>query len=316
MRWSPSRAGALLIAAAACPAAASAQGIDSLVNRFGAMSAVTGLEDAVADTLVTLLPGARRDRGGNVVLVRGSGAPVRVIGCPMDEIGYVVGGITPEGYLTLRRVGATNVGPLYDQFLEGQRVTVFGRRGAVPGVVGVRSTHLTRGRSAADDPPFNLDNAYVDVGAASPRDVAALGIAMLSPLTRAKKVQRYGARGGLAAAPWMAQHAACAALLSAARRAAPGSGTSVVAFTARRHLGNDGAVFLVNSFPGADVVLLGAASSGPLGSGPQPATDTTGGRTVNTWALPARYVRTPVESVAIGDVEQLEARIAAWLEGR
>ena len=36
--------------------------------------------------------------------------------------------------------------PLFDQQLEGHRVTVQGRRGPVPGVVAVRSIHLTRGR--------------------------------------------------------------------------------------------------------------------------------------------------------------------------
>jgi len=315
MRWSPSSAAVLAFAWTAWPAAAPAQSLDSLVNRIGAMSAVTGLEGAMADTLLRLLPGAVRDRGGNVLLVHGNGTPVRVMACPMDEIGYVVGGITAEGYLTLRRVGATNVGPLYDQFLEGQRITVFGRRGAVQGVVGVRSTHLTRGRTAADEPPFNLDNAWVDVGATNPREVAALGIAVLSPLTRAKKVQRYGAPGGLAAAPWMAQRAACAALLSAARRAGPGNGTTVVAFTARRHMGNDGATFLVNSFPGADVVLLGSSWTGRLGSGPQLSSDSTGGRMVTLWALPVKYPRTPVETVALGDVAAMEQQIAVWLGG-
>jgi putative aminopeptidase FrvX len=34
---------------------------------------------------------------------------------------------------------------LFDQQLEGQRVTVFGQRGPVPAVVAVRSVHLTRG---------------------------------------------------------------------------------------------------------------------------------------------------------------------------
>ena len=230
----------LALALAVLPPGLAAQSLDSLVHRIGAMSAVTGLEDAMADTLLALLPGAQRDRAGNVVLVRGTGSPVRLAECPMDEIGYVVGGINAQGYLTLRRVGSTNVGPLYDQFLEGHRITVFGRRGPVPGVVGVRSTHLTRGRPAGDDPAFALDNAYVDVGAANAAEVAALGIQMLSPVTRAKRVHGYGARGGMVAAPWMAQRAACAALVSAALRSQPAPGTTVIAFTARRHFNNDG----------------------------------------------------------------------------
>lgn len=283
---------ALLATLAPC-ARAQAPSLDSLTSRLGAMSAVTGLEDAMADSLALLLPGAHRDRAGNVVWLRGSGDPVRVAACPMDEVGYVVGSVSAEGYLTLRRVGASLVGPLFDQFLEGQRVTVFGRRGAVPGVVGVRSTHLTRGRPQADEAPFPLDNAYVDVGASSAQDVAALGIQTLSPVTRAKKVVRYGTGDGLAAAPWMAQRAACAALASAALKASPGAGTTVVAFTARRHFANDGLQFLRVSWPNAELADLSDAS----------------------WQLSAKYARTPVETVAMSDVAALEQRLIAWLGG-
>ena len=284
---------AALLCAAAPGARAQAPALDSLVLRLGAMSAVTGLEDAMADTLLGLLPGSHRDRAGNVVLVRGSGEPVRVAACGMDEVGYVVGEISPEGYLTLRRVGTTPVGPLFDQFLEGQRVTVFGRRGAVPGVVGVRSTHLTRGRPQADEAPFPLDNAYVDVGAASALEIAALGIQLLSPVTRAKAPRHYGTGDGLVAGPWLAQRAACAALLSAASRATPGAGTTVVAFTARRHMGNDGVAFLRTSWPSAELADLGETA----------------------WQLPVKYPRTPVETVTMSDVVALEQRLVAWLGG-
>ena len=44
--------------------------------------------------------------------------------------------------------------PLFDQQLEGHRVTVQGRRGPVPGVVAVRSIHLSRGRNAPSEAPF------------------------------------------------------------------------------------------------------------------------------------------------------------------
>lgn len=310
----PEAAFVLLVAAAPC-ARAQAPALDSLTGRLGAMSAVTGLEDAMSDTLASLMPGARKDRAGNVVWVRGSGDPVRVAACAMDEVGYVVGSITAEGYLTLRRVGGTPVGPLFDQFLEGQRVTVFARRGAVPGVVGVRSTHLTRGRAQLDEAPFPLDNAYVDVGASGAQEVAALGIQVLSPVTRAKRVHRYGTQGGFAAAPWMAERAACAALVSAALRTSPGAGTTVVAFTARRHFANDGAQFLQVTYPGADLLLLGGAAAAELGSGPVSGTEPVGTRPTPALLLPARYARTPVETVAMSDVAALEQRLVAWLGG-
>jgi endoglucanase len=233
----------------------------------------------------------------------------------MDEMGYVVGGVTAEGYLTLRRVGATAMSPLYDQFLEGQRVTVFGRRGPVPGVVGVRSTHLTRGRAGGPDDPFSLDQAYVDVGAASAAEVARLGVAALAPVTRAKQPHAYGPLGGLLAAPWAGQRAACAALLSAALRAAPAAGTTVVAFTRRRHFAQDGLAFLLRAYPGADAVVLGLTSAAALGSGPSASNDSAGGRLTAQWHLPAAWARTPVETVALGDVRTLEAQLARFLGG-
>ncbi len=312
-RWSPP---SVALAALLAAAPAHAQSLDSLVLRLTAMSAVTGLEDAMADTLRRLLPGAAQDRAGNVVQVRGAGAPVRVVACPMDELGYVVGGITDEGYLTLRRVGGSPVGALYDQFLEGHRVTVFGRRGPVPGVVGVRSVHLTRGRAAGPDDPFNLDHAYVDVGATSAASAQALGIAVLAPVTRAKLPHAWGPQRDLVAAPWAGQRSACAALVSAALRAPAAGGTTVVAFTRRRHFGQDGLAFLLRAWPGADLLELGLYTTTALGSGPSASQDTAGERVATRWHLPAAYPRTPVESVALSDVRVLEAQLARWIGGQ
>lgn len=328
----------LALAVVATPiATARAQRPDSLVLRLAAMTAVTGFEDAMADSLRALLPGAGTDRAGNVVWTRGSGGPVRVAICPLDEVGYVVGGITSGGYLTLRRVGATPMGPLFDQFLEGQRVTAFGRRGPVAGVVAVRSTHLQRGRAAGADEPFSLDNAFVDVGAASPAGVAALGIELLAPLAREKRPHRYG--DGLLAAPFAAQRAACAALVVAVRRSAAAprggaaaagepAGTAVAVFARRRHFSHDGAGFALLEAAGPlrgaapmTIALVGAAAPpDSLGTGAVlQAADSVfvpgGARAASSWPLPARYARTPVETISLRDVAALADRLAAFLGG-
>src|SRR2546421_12725617 len=106
--------------------------VDRLAVRLASMTAVTGLEQAMTDSLLALLPGSTRDRAGNVTLTLGQGAPKRLLECPLDEVGYVVGNITADGYVLLRRVGARTTYPLFDQLLEGHRVTVFGTKGAVP----------------------------------------------------------------------------------------------------------------------------------------------------------------------------------------
>ncbi len=192
------------------------QTADSLAVRLSGMTAITGYEQAMTDSLLALLPGSTRDRIGNVTLTLGRGTPKRLIACSLDEIGYVVGNITDDGYLLLRRVGLSRTNALFDQQLEGHRVTVFGRRGVTPGVVAVRSTHLTRGRPLANDPPFTVDNAYVDIGATSRDEVLALGVDVLTPVSLTKRPERYGDHAGLLAAPNAGRRAACAALASAA----------------------------------------------------------------------------------------------------
>lgn len=267
--------------------ALSVQNVDALAERFAAMTAVTGYEQVMTDSLLALLPGSMRDRTGNVTLTLGRGAPKRLLSCALDEGGYAVGNITDDGYLTLRRVGGVpRAYPLFDQQLEGHRVTLFGRRGAVPGVVGVRSTHLARGRPAAPDPPFTVDNAYVDVGATSRADVAALGLAMLAPVSLTKRPHRFG--NGLLAAPAVGRRAACAALAAAALSRPRVQGTVVVAFTVQSLYADTAGLKTVKNLQGPFADAREAM-------------------------LTTRYTGTAVETVALRDVEALVADLARWI---
>ncbi len=266
------------------------QNPDSLAIRLSAMTAVTGYEQAMTDSLLALLPGSTRDRIGNVTLTLGRGTPKRLIACGLDEVGYVVGNITDDGYLLLRRVGVSRTNALFDQQLEGHRVTVFGRRGPVPGVVAVRSTHLTRGRPAANDPPFTVDNAYVDVGATSRAEVLALGVDVLTPVALTKRPERYGDRAGLLAAPNAGRRAACAALASAALSKPRARGSVVVAFTVQGLY--------------ADTAGLNAvkALQGPFDESRQV-------------SLPVKFADTAVETASLRDVAALVTDIVRWIGG-
>jgi len=257
------------------------------------MTAVTGFEQAMGDSLLTLLPGSTRDRAGNVTLTLGQGAPKRLLTCPLDEVGYVVGNILPDGYLLLRRVGggARLAYPLFDQQLEGERVTVFGARGSVPGVVAVRSTHLTRGRAGpgSPDPAFTVDNAYVDVGAASAAEVQQLGVAVLAPVSLTKQPHVYGNR--LLAAPTAGRRAACAALATAVRAKPSVQGTVIVAFTTQSlYAGNAGLETVTR--------VLGPFEE------------------TKTVSLPAKYQDTAVETVDLGAAEALVKELVTWMGGR
>ena len=262
------------------------------------MTAVTGFEQAMGDSLLRLLPGSTRDRAGNITLTMGPGAPKRLgaprrlLTCPLDEVGYVVGNILPDGYLLLRRVGGGRLAyPLFDQQLEGERVTVFGARGTVPGVVAVRSTHLTRGRGGpgSPDPVFTVDNAYVDIGATSAAEAQRLGVAVLASVSLAKQPHPYGDR--LLAAPVAGRRAACAALAMAAQSKPSVQGTVVVAFTTQSlYAGNAGLETVTR--------LLGPFDE------------------TRTVSLPVKYQDTAVETVALRDADALVKELVMWMEGK
>jgi putative aminopeptidase len=282
-----------LLLAAGRPEGVRAQGVDALAIRFTQMTAVTGLEQAMTDSLLLLLPGSARDRAGDVVVALGRGSPRRLVACPLDEVGYVVGTVTPEGYLLLRRVGGGPrvAYPLFDQLLEGHRVTVFGTRGAVPGVVAVKSVHLTRGRGGPGgaDPVFTVDNAFVDLGASSAAEVRALGIEVLAPVALTKLPHVYGSR--LLVGPVAGRRAACAALAAAVQAQPKVKGSVVVAFAVGTLYAGDGRV---GSLRG----LLGPFDE------------------VNVVSLRARYPDTAVETVALADAETRSRELVTWMEGR
>ena len=173
----------------------------------------------------------------------GGGARRRLVACPVSEPGFVVGNVRDDGWLTLRRAPG-RASPVVERQLEGQRVTVFGRQRAVPGVIAVRSIHLTRGRDTGGDVGFTVDSAYLDIGAATRAEVAAADVGVLSPVAAAKRPQRYGT--DLLAAPVAARRTACAALVLAARHAiaeqgmVPRDQSMVIAFVVEQDLSGRG----------------------------------------------------------------------------
>src|SRR5208337_1078206 len=76
--------------------------LEELVNTPG----VSGYETQLADKIRTSLrePHPVTDNLGDVIITVGNGAPHRLIVTPIDEPGFVVSQITPEGYLRVQRL--------------------------------------------------------------------------------------------------------------------------------------------------------------------------------------------------------------------
>lgn len=311
----------LLAAASAGPARAQEpESVSALAIRLASLSAVTGYEQGIVDTLLRLLPGAAGDRAGNARLRLGGGSVKRLLVCPLDEPGYVVGNVRTDGYLTLRRVPG-RVAPLFDQQIEGQRVTIQGTRGPVPGVVAVRSIHLTRGRNPPTEAPFTVDDVFVDVGAESLADLGRLGLKVLAPVTLAKRPHSYGE--GLLAAPVAGRRSACAALLLAVRQStlrAKLIPPVTVAFAVEQGLAERGLATLANADGPFDETLIVDGRAGPLGSIQRRAGADTASRSpklgrVTEWSLPVRYGGTAVETVSLTDADSLRGALVRWIGG-
>ncbi|HZI75252.1 MAG TPA: hypothetical protein VFD73_14725 [Gemmatimonadales bacterium] len=311
----------LLLLSRAAPAQTSDPDLIQLAVRLASWTAVTGYEQRMVDSILTLLPQAQRDRAGNAVLRLGGNGPARrLVACPLDEIGYVIGGMRPDGYLTLRRTGRP-VSALFDQQLEGQRVSIQGARSLLPGVVAVRSIHLSRGRDDSASAPFTVDDALIDVGAASAAQVKALGVQVLSPVTLVKRPHRYGKT--LLAATDAGRRAACAALIVAARASrlrAKLLPPVTVAFLAEDRLGARGLATLSNADgPFQETIIVdgtgGRLGALDLGIDAETAARWPGLGPVKRWSLPVKYAGTAVETVSLLDADSLRQKLMDWIGG-
>ena len=110
----------------------------------------------------------------------------------MDEPGYVVSGITKDGYLRVQRLPQAAVTPVFDVLNFAQPVWIFTRAGKqVNGVFAGLSVHLQPGRVGG--PKMNHpDELYVDIGAKTVPEVRAAGVDVLDPVSTQRNLQTVG----------------------------------------------------------------------------------------------------------------------------
>jgi putative aminopeptidase FrvX len=146
--------------------------------------AVPGYEQQVAQKIASRLQGygAKVDEMANVVVTVGTGSPHRLVVAPMDEPGYVVSGITSDGYLRLQRLPQGGALPLFNELYSAQPVKIGTRQQTwVSGAMAGLSIHL---QPQVQHPlsPADLDNMYIDIGATDAQQARTTGADVLSPL--------------------------------------------------------------------------------------------------------------------------------------
>ncbi len=257
-----------------------------------------------------------QDDQGNLIRRTGTGSPRRVIACGIDHPGYVVSAITESGYLRLHRAGSAPVHPLWDQSHQAQQILVHSANGVVPGVVAITNGHFSR-QHRADTAVANVDQLWVDVGARSRAEVAALGIQLIDPVARDLPAWEYA---GHVAGPDASGRAGCAALAAVAPTpVAQREGEMVFVISALRSFGWTGLDGVLGRLGAIDhLTLVTPAPLGAIGTvavrqariaRPASLANATVD-SVSTLSVRARLAGTTMESVRVDDADALRRSLA------
>ena len=103
-----------------------------------------------------------------------------------DEIGFIIQHITKEGWLRIDRVGGSDTATA-----RGRKLDILGDKGTVRGIIGNTAIHL-RKDSLADEKAPKIHELYVDVGASSDKEVAALGLRVGHPAVYSDSAEEFG----------------------------------------------------------------------------------------------------------------------------
>ncbi len=148
----------------------------NLLEQLVKICAVSGHEDIMINFVYSEfkkhIHNVLIDSLGNVIgtVYKNDTAPNLMVFAHMDEVGFCVSDIEPDGFIRIQRIGGVN-----RQALLGQRVIVCTDEGQyIPGIIGVTSHHLTREEERHRIP--DISELYVDVGATCSADVAKMGI--------------------------------------------------------------------------------------------------------------------------------------------
>ena len=148
-----------------------------------------GFEEAVRAIMVRelkpLADSVTYDGVGSVIAKQGSAGPKIMLDAHMDELGGIVRRVTPTGFLSMQMLGGW-----LDQALPDQRWVIVGSKGPVSAVTGIRDVHVVP--AGERDRAFPRDSLYLDVGAKSPAEVAALGIGPGDPVVPWSPFQAIG----------------------------------------------------------------------------------------------------------------------------
>lgn len=220
------------------------------LKELTAISAVSGYEkpvrDAIKNKWQSYFSTIKVDGIGNVIAQNESKSTFKVLlMAHMDEIGFMVESITPEGYLTLIPIGG-----LSDAIIYAHRWEINSNHGKLYGYSGMDSPHLLTEPEKLKLPSTN--SIFLDMGAQSAQQAKEMGARVGAAVTPSIQWTQLGPQRFLTKA--LDDRAGLAIITDVASRTAHANSQLVAAATVQEEIGLRGAsVVYTNTKP--DVVI-------------------------------------------------------------
>src|ERR1700733_1059826 len=238
------------------------------LKEFVETPSVSGYENQLGEKIRAKLAAFHPvvDNLGDVIVTIGTGAPHRLIVTPIDEPGFVVSGITEDGYLRLQRLPQRGNLPLiFNELYSAQPVKVRAAGGQwIDGVVAGDSIHLQQNGSIRPTPDArDLENVYVDIGATSAAEARKAGVDILSPVAITRRLMNLSVGAEFAGAS-VGEKFGAAALVELLRDSdsAKVKGTLTVAFVVQQRLGGRGLERILRTTQADEMIYVGGMLRG------------------------------------------------------
>jgi putative aminopeptidase len=230
------------------------------LREFVETPSVSGYENQLTERIRTKLAPFHPvvDNLGDVIVTIGGGAPHRLIVTPIDEPGFVVSGITADGYLRLERLPqAGNLPPIFNALYSAQPVKVRTASGKwIDGVVAGVSVHLHRSSETLPS-SSDIENMYVDIGASSAAEARAAGVDILSPVAINRNLSYLWDKEISGAS--IGDKLGAASLIEVLRHADPTAikGTLTIAFVTQQRVGGRGLDRILRTTQADELLYVG-----------------------------------------------------------
>ena len=148
-----------------------------LTMAYCAVPGLSGHEARIRAAIQADLGGGQVDTLGNLwrTYSGDADAPSIMLFTHMDQLGFIVRKIEPDGFLRLERLGGVP-----ERALAAQAVTICTRDGDLPGIIANKSHHATTPEEKYHVVPYRA--LYVDAGFASKAQAEAAGVRIGTPV--------------------------------------------------------------------------------------------------------------------------------------